>query len=115
MAENVLPSGNELMDSIRLKVKSLTALLSEIKQPNNNYEFDPSICNDIYAYINIVQTDCQKLVNDNKFDSFRATQPTDGKAFHGFVSFKTKKTKTKTEHFFRVKIQTYRDRYIVCT
>jgi len=114
MAENVSSSGNELIDSINLTVKSLTALLSEITQPGNDYEFDPSICNDIYAYINIVQTDCQKLVNDNKFDSFsnkdRATRQTDGNAFFGFVSLRP-----KVEHCFRVKIQTYRNRYGECT
>lgn len=70
MIVNEFLSGNVLMDNIQLKVKSLMAMLSEIKQPGNNNEFDLSICNDIYAYIQIIQTDCQRIINNNKYDLF---------------------------------------------
>lgn len=58
------------MDNIELKVMSLMTMLSEIKQLSDDNEFDLSICNDIYAYIQIIQTDCQKIINNNKYDLF---------------------------------------------
>jgi len=85
MTENVSSFGNELVDNINLKVKLLTALLSEIKESNHNNEFDPAVCNDIYAYISIVQADCQKLMNNNKYHSISnkhdAIQQINGNAF----------------------------------
>lgn len=63
-------SGNNLMENIQLKLKSLTTLLSEIKQSSPNNEFDPLIYNDIYTYIQVIQTDCQKIINNNKYDLF---------------------------------------------
>lgn len=66
MNTNKFFSGNDLVDRIQFKVKSLMSLLSELKQPNYNFEFDPSICDDIYAFIEIIQTDCQKISSNNK-------------------------------------------------
>lgn len=65
MTANEVFSRNELVQSIELKVKSLKILISEIKQSCHNDEFDPSICNDINEYLQIVQTDCQTIMNDN--------------------------------------------------
>lgn len=65
MIANELFSSNDLVNNIQLKLKSLIKLLSEIKESNQNNEFDPLILNDIYTYIQIVQTDCQKIINNN--------------------------------------------------
>lgn len=54
-------SRNNLVDNIQLKVKSLKTLLTELQQPSHNYNFDPSICNDIYTYIKNVETDCHRI------------------------------------------------------
>lgn len=70
MAVNEFLPGNDLFDDIELKVKSLTTVLSDIKQPNHNCEFDPSICNNIYTYIKVVQTDCQRIINNKKYNIF---------------------------------------------
>lgn len=59
-----------LVDNIQLKVKSLETLLCEIKQCNHNSEFDLSICNDIYAYIRNILTDCHKIVNNDQHNLF---------------------------------------------
>lgn len=61
MTENELFSGNELVENVLQKVKSLVTQLSDIKESSYNYEFDQSICNDIYTYIQIIQTDCQRV------------------------------------------------------
>lgn len=68
MTENKFSS--ILVDNIQLKVKSLEILLCEIKQCNHNYEFDLSICDDIYAYIRNILTDCHRVVNNNKYNLF---------------------------------------------
>jgi len=63
-------SGNDLVQHVELKVKSLMIIISEIKQSSLNYEFDPSIRNDINEYIQIVETDCQTIINDIKNNLF---------------------------------------------
>lgn len=70
MAVNERLPGNDLLDDIQQKVKSLTTVLSQIKQPSHNYEFDPSICNNIYTYIKVIQTDCQRIIKNNKYNLF---------------------------------------------
>lgn len=70
MIANEFSSGNFLMDNIQLKIKSLMAMLSEIKEPSNDNEFDLAICNDIYAYVQNIQTDCQRIINNDKYDLF---------------------------------------------
>lgn len=67
MIANELFSSNDLVENIQLKLKSLTTLLTEIKESSPNNEFDPLISDDIYTYIQIVQTDCQQIIN-NKCD-----------------------------------------------
>jgi hypothetical protein len=64
MNANKVFSGNELVQNIEQKAKSLKVLITEIKQSSHNDEIDPSIFNDINAYIEIVQTDCQTIMND---------------------------------------------------
>lgn len=66
MNTNEFFSGNNLVDKIQLKVKSLISLITELKQPNYNAEFDPSICDDMYAFIKTIQSDCQKISSNNK-------------------------------------------------
>lgn len=68
--KNEFTNGIVLMENIQLKVKSLETLLYEIKQISHNYEFDSSICEDIYAYIRNILTDCQIIVNNNKYNLF---------------------------------------------
>lgn len=58
---------NNLLENVQIKIKSLMALLSEIKESSPNYEFDVSICNDIYSYIQIIQNDCQRIEDYNLF------------------------------------------------
>ncbi|XP_060876652.1 repetitive organellar protein-like [Metopolophium dirhodum] len=70
MTENEFFSGDELLQHVELKVKSLMIIISEIKQSSLNYEFDPSIRNDINEYIQIVETDCQTIINDIKNNLF---------------------------------------------
>ncbi|XP_050059286.1 repetitive organellar protein-like isoform X3 [Aphis gossypii] len=74
MTANEVFTGNELVQSIELKVKSLKILISEIRQSCHNDEFDPSICNDINEYLQIVQTDCQTIMNDNNKLLYNTTQ-----------------------------------------
>jgi len=76
MTTNDLFSGNALMDNIKQKMESLKSLLSEIKHSNQNHEFDPSIFNSIYEYINIVQTDCQRITKNKNFHLFSNTNET---------------------------------------
>jgi len=70
MTEYKFFSGNELVKHVELKVKSLMIIISEIKQSSLNYEFDPSTRNDINEYIQIVETDCQTIINDIKNNLF---------------------------------------------
>ncbi|KAL4090563.1 hypothetical protein QTP88_025369 [Uroleucon formosanum] len=70
MTAHEIISGNELVQHVELKVKSLMIIISEIKQSSLNYEFDPSIRNDINEYIQIVETDCQTIINDIKNNLF---------------------------------------------
>ncbi|XP_029346483.1 uncharacterized protein LOC115034275 [Acyrthosiphon pisum] len=70
MTEYEFFSGNELVQHVELKVKSLMIIISEIKQSSLNYEFDTSIRNDINEYIQIVETDCQTIINDIKNNLF---------------------------------------------
>lgn len=81
MTANEVFSGNELVQSIELKVKSLKILISEIRQSCHNDEFDPSICNDINEYLQIVQTDCQTIMNDNNKLLYNTTQNIYGNRF----------------------------------
>jgi len=76
MTTNESFTGNNLVDDVQQKVKSLMSLLSEIKQPGQNCEIGQSLCDDIYSYINIVQTDCQKVLNDDKYSQFSKTENT---------------------------------------
>lgn len=69
-------TGNNLVDDIQQKVKSLMSLLSEIKQLGQNDEIDQSLCDDIYSYIDVVQTDCQKVLNSDKYNQFSKTDDT---------------------------------------
>lgn len=63
-------SGNQLIQCVELNVKSLMTLISEIKHSSLNCEFDPSICDVINEYIQIVQTDCQTIMNNIKSNLF---------------------------------------------
>lgn len=81
MTANEVFSGNELVQNIELKVKSLKILISEIRQTCHNDEFDPSICNDINEYLQIVQTDCQTIRNDNNNLLYNTTQNVYGNRF----------------------------------
>lgn len=67
---NKLSSENDLINNIQLKVKSLMTLLTELQQPSHNYKFNPSICNDIYMYIKNIETDCQRISINNKYNMF---------------------------------------------
>jgi len=60
-------SGNELIQYVELHVKSLMTLISEIKHSS---QFDPSICDVINEYIQIVQADYQTIMNDIKSNLF---------------------------------------------
>jgi hypothetical protein len=60
---------NNSVKNIQIKIKSLVALLSEIKESSHNNEFDASICNDIYTYIQIIQNDCQRIEDYNLFSN----------------------------------------------
>lgn len=70
MAAYEIFSGNELAQNLELKVKSLMKIISDIKQSSINTEFDPSISNDINEYIQMVQTDCQTILNNTKNNLF---------------------------------------------
>lgn len=68
MTTNELCAGITCMDNVQLKVNSLMLLLTEIKESNLSYDFDPSICNDIHEYVRIVQSDCQRIINNDKYN-----------------------------------------------
>lgn len=89
MATNDLLSGKDLADSIQLKVKSLMTLLFEIKQSAKNYEFDSSMCNDIYSYINVVQTDCQNVLNNEKYNLLLNKDDSTQKVFGNILCYRT--------------------------
>jgi len=63
-------SGNQLVQCVELNVKSLMILISEIKNSSLNCEFDSSIFDVINEYIQIVQTDCQTIMNNIKSNLF---------------------------------------------
>lgn len=65
-----LDSKDNLVNTVQLKVKSIMTLLSEIKKSDTDCDFDPSLCNDICSYINVVQTDCERVINNDYFKCF---------------------------------------------
>lgn len=69
---NTYEFSSVLVDNIQLRVRSLETLLYETKQCNHNSESDLSIsiCNDIHEYIRTILTDCQRIVNNYKFNLF---------------------------------------------
>lgn len=89
MTTNDLLSGKDLSDSIQLKVKSLMTLLFEIKQSAKNYEFDSSICNDIHSYIHDVQTDCQNVLNNEKYNLLSNKDDSIQKVFGNILCYRT--------------------------
>lgn len=89
MTTNDLLSGKDLADGVQLKVKSLMRLLFEIKQSAKDYEFDSSMSNDFYSYINDVQTDCRHVLNNEKYNLLSNKDDSIQKVLGNILCYKT--------------------------